>query len=153
MEKEKSKVQKRVLAVTAIVLLSLGTLGTIYIFQPTQANPLDVEATCRGIVDKIPGESFVAEITFKNKGTTKGTWKIAVTFEGDGWTWKGEEKVLTLKPRKRETLKWEGTVPEDAALDSFARLIVYYDDDFKPLNWWIHVVPNATLSITYSKVS
>jgi hypothetical protein len=31
-----------------------------------------------------------------------------------------------------------------------ARLIVYYDNSFVPLDWWIHVVPSAELAITSS---
>jgi hypothetical protein len=29
---------------------------------------------------------------------------------------------------------------------------VYYDDSFKALNWWIHVVPGAELTIKSSSV-
>jgi len=43
-------------------------------------------------------------------------------------------------------------VPCDAPVDSLARLIVYYNDSFTPLNWWIHVVSNAELTITSSSV-
>lgn len=151
---EKMKIQKKAISIATIILLAVGTLGTVYLFRPTQAvSPLDMEITCGGTVDKKPGESFIVEITFKNKGTTKGTWKIAVTFEDDDWTWKGEKKLLTLKPCKRKTLMWEGSVPEDAAVDSVARLIVYYDDDFVALNWWIHIISGAELCIVNSKVS
>ncbi len=146
--------QKRIFAAVIIVMFALGTLGAVYLFRPTQAiSSLDVEIMCGGTVDKKPGESFIVEITFKNKGTTEGTWRIAITFEDDDWTWKGEEKLLTLKPCKRKTLMWEGVVPENAAVNSVARLIVYYDNDFVALNWWIYVIPGAELCIINSKVS
>lgn len=145
---------KKAFAVITIVLLALGTLGVVYIFRPTQAiSTLGMETTCGGTVDKKPGDSFTIKITFKNKGTTKGEWKITTTFEGEDWIWEGEEKLLILKPCKGETLMWEGTVPEDAAVDSVARLIVYHENDFTPLNWWIHVMPDPELSIVWSKVS
>jgi len=146
-------VQKEVTAIVVIILLTLGTLGVVSIFMPTQAVSLDFETMCEGTVDKKPGESFTIKITFKNKGTTEGTWKITVTFEGEDWTWKGEEKQLTLKSYKTKTLTWEGNVPEDAAIDTVARLVVYYDSEFATLNWWIHVIPDAELYIIDSKVS
>jgi hypothetical protein len=146
--------QKKLFALLVIMLLAGGTLGAVYFFKPTKAtNSLDLEVTCKKTVDKKPDESFTVEITFKNKGTTEGTWKVAVAFEGDSWTWKGEEKQLTLEAGEKETLTWEGVVPEDAAVDSVARLIVYYDNEFTALNWWIHVIPNAELAIVHSKVS
>ncbi len=145
--------QKKAVGVVAIALLALAMLGIFYLLRPAQATLLEYESTCSGTVDKKPGESFIVTLTLKNKGTTEGTWRIAITFEGDDWTWKGEEKELTLKPNEKETLTWEGNVPEDAAVDSAARLIVYYDDEFVALNWWIHVVSGAELSIVDSKVS
>ena len=145
--------QKKAIAAVAVILLALGALSIVYVLHPTQATSLDFKAECSGLVNKKPEESFSVKITFKNKGTSRGTWKIAVTFEGDHWTWKGEEKQLTLKPDEKETLIWKGNVPEDATVDSIARLVVYYDDLFVPLNWWIHVTPGADLSIVDSKVS
>ena len=146
--------QKKTIAVAIIILLAVGTLGVFYLFRPTQAvSSLGMQITCRGTVDKKPGESLIVKITFKNKGIAKGTWKVAVTFEGDYWMWKGDEKLITLKPCEKKTLVWEGVVPEDADVDSIARLIVYYDDNFVALNWWIHVIPSAELCIVNSKVS
>jgi len=145
--------QKKATAIVAIILLTLGTLGVVPLFIPTQAVPLDFETMCEGTVDKKPGESFTIKITFKNKGTTEGTWKITVTFEGEDWTWKGEEKQLTLKSYKTKTLTWEGNVPEDVTVDTVARLVVYYDSEFAALNWWIHVIRDAELYIIDSKVS
>lgn len=145
--------KKTIVIATILLSLTLGTVGVVYLFKQTQASPLDMKVTHTGVVDKKPSESFTVKITFKNKGTTEGAWKITVTFEGDNWTWDGEEKQLTLIPDKKKTLTWEGNVPEDAAVDSVARLIVYYDNDFVRLNWWIHVISGAELCIVDSKVS
>jgi hypothetical protein len=105
-----------------------------------------------GVVDKTPCESFTVKITFKNTGTTEGSWSVNIAFEGEKWTWTGTPQSLTLKPSKTKTLTWNGTVPSDASIDSVARLIVYYDNSFVPLDWWIHVVPGAELAITSSTV-
>lgn len=145
--------RKEVFAVALIISFAIGMLGAVYLSKPTQATSLDLEVMCKKTVDKKPGESFTVKITFKNKGTTEGTWEIAVTFEGDDWTWKGEEKKLTLEHGEKETLTWEGEVPEDARVDSVARLIVYYGNEFVALNWWIHIIPDAELGITDSEVS
>ncbi|MBS7632012.1 hypothetical protein KEJ15_00075 [Candidatus Bathyarchaeota archaeon] len=105
-----------------------------------------------GVVDKTPSEAFAVEIGFKNVGKTEGTWRVNIAFEGEKWTWTGTPQNLTLKPCKSKILKWNGTVPVEAPIDSVARLIVYYDDSFTALNWWIHVVPKAELAITSSTV-
>jgi len=105
-----------------------------------------------GVVDKAQCEAFTVEITFKNIGKTEGTWSVNIAFEGESWTWSGTPQTLTLKPCSTKTLKWNGTVPCDAPIDSIARLIVYYDDSFTRLDWWIHVVPGAELAITSSTV-
>jgi hypothetical protein len=145
--------EKKIVAVETIILLALGIISAIYLLKPTQACSLDFEVECKRTVDKKPGESFIVKITFKNKGTTEGTWDITVTFEGDDWTWTSEEKQLTLEPDEKETLKWEGEVPKDAEVDSIARLIVYYDHEYVALIWCIHVIPGAELCIVDSKVS
>ena len=145
--------RKRVIALVAVVSLALAAIGTAYLLTPTQACPLDMKPTCRGTVDKKTGENFTSKVSFKNKGSTEGTWEIAVTFEGDEWFWIGEAKSLTLEASETETLEWEGTVPEDAPVDSVARLVVYYDGNFIALNWWIRVVSGAELSIVHSEVS
>ncbi len=144
---------KKASALITIFLLTLVTLGAAYLFGSTRATPLDIETRCEGTVDKKPSESFTVKIAFKNKGTTKGTWEITVTFEGNAWTWKGETKSLTLESGEKETLAWEGDVPDDAPADGVARLIVYYDNEFAALNWWIRVIPDAELCIVYSEVS
>jgi hypothetical protein len=105
-----------------------------------------------GVVDKIPGGAFVVEISFKNTGATNGTWSVNVAFEGEKWSWVGTAQTLKLKPSDKKTLTWNGTVPEDAPIDSVARLIVYYGNSFVPLDWWVHVVPAAELTITSSTV-
>ncbi|MGQ9641248.1 MAG: hypothetical protein ACUVUF_03880 [Candidatus Bathycorpusculaceae bacterium] len=105
-----------------------------------------------GVVDKTPCEAFVVKISFKNTGRNIGTWSVNVAFEGELWTWSGTPQNLTLQPNQKKTLAWNGTVPCDATVGSIARLIVYYNDSFKALNWWIHVVPNAELTITTSTV-
>ncbi len=105
-----------------------------------------------GVVDKTPGGAFTVEIGFKNIGTTEGTWSVNVAFEGELWSWIGTAHTLTLKYGARKTLTWNGSVPVNAPIDSVARLVVYYGDSVKPLEWWIHVVPAAELSITYGVV-
>jgi len=108
--------------------------------------------SCNGVVDKVPGGVFTVEIAFKNTGATEGTWSVNVAFEGEKWMWTGASQNLTLKSNNMRTLTWNGLVPINASIDSVARLIVYYDDSYKSLNWWIHAVPGAELSITSSTV-
>ena len=64
----------------------------------------------------------------------------------------GTPQTLTLKSCKTKTLTWNGDVPCDAPVDSVARLIVYYNDSFVPLDWWVHVISGAELTITSSSV-
>jgi hypothetical protein len=105
-----------------------------------------------GVVDKAPCEAFTVKIVFKNTGRSEGYWAVNIAFEGDFWTWNGTPQTLTLKPSKTKTLTWNGNVPCDAPIGSTARLIVYYNDSFVRLNWWIHIVSNAELTITSSTV-
>ena len=106
----------------------------------------------KGVADKAPSESFTVTITFKNTGKSAATWAVNVAFEGRDWTWSGTSQVLTLAASKTKTLKWNGNVPADASVGSVSRLVVYYNDSFLPLDWWIHVVSNAELSIRSSTV-
>jgi hypothetical protein len=106
----------------------------------------------KGVVDKTPCEAFVVNIYFKNTGQSAGAWHVNIAFESELWTWSGTPQNLTLESNQRKTLTWNGTVPRDAPIGSVARLIVYYNDSFTALNWWIHVVPNAELTITSSTV-
>jgi hypothetical protein len=105
-----------------------------------------------GVVDKTPCEAFMVKVGFKNTGKTEGTWSVNIAFEGEKWTWSGAAQNLTLKPNKSKTLAWNGEVPCDAPVDSVARLIVYYNDSFVALDWWIHVISDAKLTITSSNV-
>ena len=105
-----------------------------------------------GVVDKTPCEAFTVKIVFKNTGKCEGTWSINIAFEGEAWSWSGTPQTLTLQSCKTKTLTWNGTVPCDAQINSMARLIVYYNDSFAALNWWIHVIAGAELTITSSTV-
>jgi hypothetical protein len=105
-----------------------------------------------GVIDKALYEAFVVKVSFKNTGRGDGVWSVNVAFEGEFWTWSGTPQTLILKPNQRKTLTWNGTVPCDATIGSVARLIVYYNDSFVALDWWIHVVPNAELTITSGTV-
>lgn len=145
--------RKKTISALGIILLALGTLSLVYVPQLTGAASLDPRTECSGVIDKKPGEAFIVKITFRNTGTTAGVWKIAVTFESESWNWKSEQKLITLEPDEKETLAWKGEVPGDATIGSVSRLVVYYDDMFVALNWWIHVIPNAELSIVGSKVT
>ena len=102
--------------------------------------------SCSGVVDKKPKEGFVAEITFRNVGTSEGTWSVNIAFEGERWTWAGTAQKLTLGSCDMRTLTWEGTVPANASVGSVARLVVYYNDSFQAWDWWIHVVAGAELN-------
>lgn len=106
-----------------------------------------------GVVEKMPCEAFKVKISFKNTGKTEGTWSVNVAFEGEAWAWSGTPQILTLRPCKTKALTWNGTVPCNASVDSVARLIVYYNDSFTALGWWIHVISGAELTITSSTVN
>ena len=68
------------------------------------------------------------------------------------WNWNGTTQFLTLPPDQKETLIWYGEVPENAPINSIARLVVYYDDSFVPQNWWIKIIPGSELTINSSIV-
>jgi hypothetical protein len=59
---------------------------------------------------------------------------------------------VTLGPGQTKTLTWNGVVPANVAVGSMAWLVVYYDDDFKALNWRIYVVTGTELAIKSSSV-
>ena len=103
-------------------------------------------------VDKAAGDAFTVKIAFKNTGKTTGTWSINIAFEDSDWSQAGTPQNLTLTPGQTETLVWDGLVPANATVGSVARLVVYYDDSCKALNWWIRVVPGAELTIKSSIV-
>ena len=104
------------------------------------------------VVDKAAGDDFTVKITFKNTGKTEGTWSVNIAFEDSSWSQVGTALNLTLAPEQTETLTWNGFVPANATVGSVARLVVYYDDSFQALNWWIRVVPGAELTIKSSLV-
>jgi hypothetical protein len=104
------------------------------------------------VVDKAAGDAFTVKITFKNTGKTEGNWSINIAFEDNVWSQVGTPQNLMLDAGETETLTWNGVVPANATVGSVARLVVYYDDSFKALNWWIHVVPGAELTIKSSIV-
>jgi hypothetical protein len=133
--------------ITIIVTLSFSSMSS-----DNQSSACLACGGCGGVVDKTPCETFTVKITFKNTGKTEGTWSVNIAFEDKTWTWSGTPKTLTLTPCHKKTLTWNGTVPEDAPIDSMARLIVYYDDSFEPLDWWIHIIDGAELTITSSTV-
>ncbi|MEM3673058.1 MAG: hypothetical protein QW468_02370 [Candidatus Bathyarchaeia archaeon] len=135
--------------------LAVATLIIMAFFAASGSNgqQLVCLACCsKGVVDKTPCETFIVKIYFKNTGQSVGTWYVNIAFEGELWTWSGIPQILTLESNQRKTLTWNGTVPCDAPIGSVARLIVYYNDSFTALDWWIHVVPNAELTITSSAV-
>ena len=131
--------------VTIVFLAGFFALGS-------ESQSLSCSACDIGVVDKKPREGFDVEITFKNSGTSKGTWSVNIAFEGDVWIWAGTSQVLVISPSHKKTLMWNGTVPSNAPSDSIARLIVYYNDSVMPLDRWIHIVSGAELSVTESKL-
>jgi hypothetical protein len=145
--------KNRMFLIAAIILLTIGTIGPVQISTPTFAiSSLEIKISCKRVIDKEPGESFNVEILFHNKGETKGSWSVAVTFEGEEWSWQSEKKILILGSSEQKILLWEGSVPKDVPANSVARLVLYYNDEFVALNWWIHVVGDSELQIVSSKV-
>jgi hypothetical protein len=140
----------------AVCSLAVATLSAVLIIsffsQNVQPAACLACGSDGGVVDKTPCEAFAVKITFKNTGTAEGSWAVNVAFEGDAWIWKGTQQTLTLKSGKTKTLTWNGTVPCNATIDSVARLVVYYNNSYTALNWWIHVVSQAELTITSSSV-
>ena len=133
--------------------LLIAILVLIIVFSESSVTAASLTASHKsGVVKKTNGESFVVEINFMNTGEAEGSWSVNVVFEGDFWIWEGVPKNLVLTSGASETLTWQGIVPEDARVDSVARLVVYYDDHFKSLSWWLHVVSSAELYITSSSV-
>jgi hypothetical protein len=129
--------------VFAVVNLSITDVSNSLTFACNQED---------GVVDKVAGEAFTVKITFKNIGKTEGNWSVNIAFEDNCWSQVGTPQNLVLQPGETATLIWEGAVPANATINSMARLVVYYDDSFRALNWWIHVVPGAELCIKSSTV-
>lgn len=122
---------------------SAGDTGSSLVFAHNQED-------C--VVDKAVGDDFAVQITFENVGKTEGTWSINIAFEDEVWSQVGTPQNLILGPGQTKTLTWNGVVPTNATVGSMARLVVYYDDGFEALNWWIHVVLGAELTIKSSTV-
>ena len=137
-------------AVFFVVLILSLVLSNVSLIRGE--NPVNIECKCSGVVDKAPGESFTVKITFKNTGHTVGSWSVNIVFEGEKWSWSGTAQNLILNPCHKKTLTWKGSVPKDASANSVARLVVYFDGEFVPLDWWIHVVEDAELKIVSSSV-
>jgi len=144
--------KKRYALLSLALITIIVTLGFLSVGSDNQSLACLACGGCGGVVDKTPCQDFTVKITFKNIGKAEGTWSVNIAFEDEAWSWSGTPKTLTLKPCHKKTLTWNGNVPEDAPIDSMARLIVYYDDSFEPLDWWIHVIDGAELTITSSTV-
>jgi hypothetical protein len=129
--------------VAVAVSFSVSDTGSSLVFAHNQQD---------SVVDKAAGDDFTVKITFQNTGKTEGSWSVNIAFEDEIWSQVGTPQNLTLGPGETETLTWNGAVPANATVGSMARLVVYYDDGFKALNWWIHVVPGAELTIKSSSV-
>jgi hypothetical protein len=136
-----------------LIVFLLATLIVMFNLPFTSANDsLEFTEKSNKIVEKIQGEIFIVEIEFKNTGKDAGKWNINIVFEGESWNQKGNSQNLELEPNEKKTLEWEGIVPADAPINTIARLVVYYEDSFEALNWWIQVVPGAELTIKSSCV-
>ena len=129
--------------VVVVISFSLSDTGNSLVFAHNQ--------DC-STVYKAAGEAFTVKITFKNIGKTEGMWSVNIAFEDNSWSQVGTPQSLTLQAGQTKTLTWNGDVPVNATVGSVARLVVYYDNSFKALNWWIHVVPSAELTIESSIV-
>ena len=139
----------------AVLFLSIALL-TVVVLNFSMAGANDSVVVCsqeNGVVEKARGDAFTVTITFQNTGRAEGNWSVNVVFEGDSWSWKGTPKNVTLDADAKKTLIWNGSVPTNATINSVARLVVYYEDSFKTLDWWIRVVPAAELTIKTSNVT
>ena len=137
----------------SLIVFSAVLLIIMFNFSFTNAtDPLEFSEKRSEVVEKVQGEVFTVEIGFKNTGKNEGRWNISIVFEGEHWFQIGNSQYLELEPSEEKIMSWAGIVPTDAPLDSVARLVVYFEDSFKPLNWWIYVVPGAELAIKSSCV-
>ena len=135
-------------AVTVILFYTLSTPTLTKAVLNVQCEP------ATKVVGKRQGEAFTVKVSFKNTGDVNGTWTVNVSFEGESnWGWAGTPQTLMLKPSKTATLTWTGNVPADAEVGSTARLIVYFDNEVVPQNWWIRVLAGAELEVINSEVS
>jgi hypothetical protein len=137
----------------AILCLTITLIIAMASFSLTQAtDTLSFTNNDNGVAHKTKGETFTVKLNVKNTGDNAGNFSINVTFEGEAWSWTGIQKNVTLGAGETKLLTWDGKVPNDAKVGSVARLIAYYDDSFKALNWWIHVSSGSELTITSSAV-
>lgn len=137
----------------SLIVFSAVLLIIMFNFSFTNAtDPLEFSEKRSEIVEKVQGEIFTVEIGFKNTGKNEGRWNVSIDFEGKHWFQIGNSQYLELEPSEEKIVSWTGIVPIDAPIDSVARLVVYFEDSFKPLNWWIYVVPEAELTIKTSCV-
>lgn len=137
----------------ALLLLTIVLAIVIANFSLTNAtDSLVFSHNDNSVVTKNRGEAFTVKINVKNTGSNDGNWSINITFEGESWSWKGSPKNVMLEAGESKTLMWDGTVPANSQVGSVARLVVYYDDSFKALNWWIHVAACSDLAIVSSYV-
>lgn len=135
------------------MIFSIGLVIAIFNLSVTNAvDVLEVTEKRKEVVKKVQGEAFIVEIGLKNIGKNEGNWNINIVFEGDTWSQEGNSQDLKLEPGEERIVSWTGNIPEDAPINTLARLVIYYGDSFKALNWWIKVVPGAELSITSSCV-
>ncbi|MDX1813520.1 MAG: hypothetical protein R3319_01910 [Candidatus Bathyarchaeia archaeon] len=132
-----------VLLVVVVVSFSVSDTDSSLVFAHNQKDCM---------ADKAAGDYFTVQITFQNIGKTEGTLSINIAFEDKVWSQVGTQQNVKLGPGQTKTLTWNGTVPANAAVGSMARLVVYYNDEFKALNWWIHVVLGAELTIKSNSV-
>lgn len=140
---------KFALVFTAAVLIVVFVISSI---SDTGSSLILTHNQKCAVVNKAAGDTFTVKITFKNTGKTEGKWSINIAFEDSSWSQVGTPQNLTLAPEQKETLVWEGVIPTNAIIGSVARLVVYYNDSFEALDWWIHVVPSAELTIESSLV-
>ena len=116
----------------AFLFLSIALVIVIVNFSVTGASDSVVFSFHEnGVVSKARGDDFTVKITVKNTGKTEGDWSVNVVFEGESWVWKGTSQNLTLDAGNTKTLTWIGIVPDNATINSVARLVVYYGDSFK----------------------
>ncbi|MGQ9566149.1 MAG: COG1470 family protein [Candidatus Bathyarchaeales archaeon] len=142
------------LSIATLILIATSFLLIMFFAAPTGGATLNVQCEpTTNIVNKRQGEAFTVNVKFKNIGNATGTWNVNISFESESnWSWRGTSQTLTLKPYKTATLSWTGNVPTNAEVGSTARLIVYFDDEIAPQDWWIYVLANAELKVIESEV-
>ncbi len=138
-------------------IIMLLVVSMVIVLNSTTGNLKNLDLTCsacdNGVVEKTLGETFTVKINFRNSGSAKGVWSVNIAFESESWSWTGTPHMLTLRSGSRKTLIWDGTIPANIQIGSIARLVVYYNDSYQPLDWWIHVINGAELSISSTVVT